>query len=103
MLARHFSVLAYHPIVAELAAEVAASRRNRHNQCSGIEMGERLLTYWVNSRGHRLCVIQRVKNSAFVFPNQTKTGCAVAYEASARAQVAFHFLIRLPFVEHGFM
>jgi hypothetical protein len=103
MLARHFSLLAYHPIVAELATKVAASRRNRHNQSARVEMRERFLAYRVNTRGHRLCVIQRVKNPAFVFPNQTKTSCAVAYEASARAQTTFHFLIRLLFVEHGFM
>jgi hypothetical protein len=95
--------LAYHPIVAELAAEIAASRRDRHNQCSGIEMRERLLTYRVNTRGHGFRVNQRVKSAPFVFSNQAKPSCAVAYEASARAQVAFYFVVFLFLIEHGFM
>jgi hypothetical protein len=103
MSARHFFFLAYHPIVAELATEIAASRRNRHNQRSGIKMRERLLTYRVNTHGHGLRVNKRVKSASFVFSNQAKACCAVAYEASARAQVAFYSLIILLFVEHGFM
>jgi hypothetical protein len=35
---RGFVVLAYHPVVAELASEVTANRSYRHNQRSGIEV-----------------------------------------------------------------
>jgi hypothetical protein len=95
--------LAYHPVVAELAAEIAASRCNRHDQCSGVKMREGLLAYRVNTGGHGFRVNQRIKRASFVFSNQAKACCAVAYEASARAQIAFHFLISLLFVEHGFV
>jgi len=61
--------LAYHPVVAELAAEIAARRRNRHNQCSGVKMRERLLTYRVNACGHGFRVNKRVKRAPFVFSN----------------------------------
>ena len=33
-------VLAYHPVVAELAAEVAPSRSNRHDQGAGVKVAE---------------------------------------------------------------
>src|SRR4030042_1398944 len=101
--ARYFAVLAYHPVVAELAAEIAACRGNRHNLRAGVKMRERLLAYGVNARGHGFRVNKRVKCSALVFSNHAKACGAVAYGAAARAQITLHFIVLLLLVKHGFM
>jgi hypothetical protein len=95
--------LTYHPIVAELAAKIAASRRNRHNQSARVKVRERFLAYGVDSGGYSFLVIKREERASLVLPNQTKASCAVVYEASARAQMAFNFFFALFFVEHCFM
>jgi hypothetical protein len=62
-------VLAYHPVVAELAAEVAACRRNRHDEGAWIEVGQRFFADGVHACGHGFAIVKRVEDAALVLPN----------------------------------
>ena len=67
-----FMVLAYHPVVAELAAEIAASRRYRQDKRAGVEVGERFFADGVYADGYGFAVVKRIECAAFVFANQTE-------------------------------
>ena len=54
---RYFFVLAYHPVVAELAAEVAPRSRDGHDHGSRVEVREGFFADGVDARGHRFPIV----------------------------------------------
>ena len=72
-VARDFMVLAYHPVVAELAAEIAACSRNRHDECAWVEVAERFFADGVHACGDGFAIVEGVEGAALVFSDQAES------------------------------
>lgn len=95
--------MAYHPVVAELAAEVASCRSDGEYQRAGVKVGQGLFADWVYGGGDCFAIVEGVEGAAFVSADQAEAGCSFADLAASCAEAAFDFAVVFAAVEHGFM
>jgi hypothetical protein len=86
-------LLAYHPVVAELAAEVAAACGYRQYRRAWVKVCQRFLGDRVYRHGARFAVSQCVQFAVFVFSDLAEAEAAVGYYACSGAEEASYLFV----------